>query len=305
MGQKGVYLNLVGVDVQNKTREELVTIFQEILQSGIHGISFSAYGNDQKPGDQLSTDLIEERMRIIQPYVKWVRSFSCTDGNEEIPRIAHEKGIKTMVGAWLGEEPDKNENEIKNVIKVANDGYADIVAVGNEVLLRKDLSLEALIDQINRVKNEIPDGIPVGYVDAYYVFDQYPDLVNVCDVILINCYPFWEGCSLEYSPLYLKGMHSIAEKCGQGKKIIISETGWPNKGSAVWGAEPSYEAALKYFISTCKWAEEENIEYFYFASFDEGWKIAAEGDVGAYWGIWDKDHNPKYVHGSWNYENDK
>jgi len=304
MGQRGIYLNLVGVDVVNKNREELVTIFKEILNEGIHGIGFSAYANDQKPGDQLSIDLIEERMRIIKPHVKWVRSFSCTEGNEEIPRIAHEMGIKTMVGAWLGEEPEKNENEIQNVIKVAKAGHADIVAVGNEVLLRDDLSLEDLITQINRVKKELPD-TPVGYVDAYYVFDKHPELVDVCDVILINCYPFWEGCSLDYSPLYLKGMYQIAEKCSKGKKVIISETGWPNRGTPVWGAEPSYEGALKYFISTCKWAEEENIEYFYFASFDEGWKIAAEGDVGAYWGIWDKDHNLKFDHGSYNYVNDK
>ena len=150
MGQRGIYLNLVGIDV-NKNREELVTIFKEILNAGIHGIGFSAYANDQKPGDQLSLDLVEERMRIIKPHVKWVRSFSCTEGNEEIPRIAHEMGIKTMVGAWLGKEPDKNENEIQNVIKVAKAGYADIVAVGNEVLLRDDLSLEDLIAQINRV----------------------------------------------------------------------------------------------------------------------------------------------------------
>jgi exo-beta-1,3-glucanase (GH17 family) len=304
MGQKGIYLNLVGVDVHNKDRHELVSIFKEILNSGIHGIGFSAYGNDQKPGDQLSIDLIEERMRIIKPYVKWVRSFSCTEGNEEIPRIAHEMGIKTMVGAWLGTDKEKNENEIQNVIKVAKAGHADIVAVGNEVLLREDLTLEDLISQIKRVKDELPD-IPVSYVDSYYVFDKNPELVDAIDVLLINCYPFWEGCSLDYSPLYLKGMYSIAEKCAKGKKIIISETGWPNKGTPVWGAEPSYNAALKYFISTCKWAEEEKIEYFYFASFDEGWKIAAEGDVGAYWGLWDKDHNLKYDHNSLNFFDDK
>ena len=29
--------------------------------------------------------------------------------------------------------------------------------------------------------------------------------------------------------------------------------------------------------------------------FDEAWKVDAEGDVGAYWGLWDKDGNLKYV----------
>lgn len=39
-------------------------------------------------------------MKIIAPYTKWVRSFSCTEGNEFIPIIAREYGIKTLVGAW-------------------------------------------------------------------------------------------------------------------------------------------------------------------------------------------------------------
>jgi glucan 1,3-beta-glucosidase len=51
---------------------------------------------------------------------------------------------------------------------------------------------------------------------------------------------------------------------------------------------------MKYFIDAFRWAEEDGIEIFYFSSFDEAWKVAAEGDVGAYWGLWDKDGNPKY-----------
>jgi exo-beta-1,3-glucanase (GH17 family) len=33
---------------------------------------------------------------------------------------------------------------------------------------------------------------------------------------------------------------------------------------------------------------------FYFSSFDESWKVEAEGDVGAYWGLWDKDEVIKF-----------
>ena len=38
----------------------------------------------------------------------------------------------------------------------------------------------------------------------------------------------------------------------------------------------------------------QSIELFYFAAFDEAWKVGAEGDVGAYWGLWDKDAKPKF-----------
>ena len=43
-----------------------------------------------------------------------------------------------------------------------------------------------------------------------------------------------------------------------------------------------------------QWSAQENIEMFYFSSFDEAWKVGAEGDVGAYWGLWDARGNLKF-----------
>jgi exo-beta-1,3-glucanase (GH17 family) len=291
--RKGTFLVNRGIHHANKTKEETQNRFREMLNNGIHGISFSAYLEGQGPGSQLSAEQIRARMKILQPHVKWVRSFSCVEGNEFIPQVAHEFGIKTLVGAWLGDEPDKNEEEIKAVIEVAKAGHADIIAVGNEVLLRGDLSEEDIIAYINRVKAEVP-GIPVGYVDAYFEFAAHPNITEACDVLLINCYPFWEECPIQFSIAYMKDMYQQVVKVSQGKKVIITETGWPNLGSPEGGAVPSEENALRYFIDTYSWAAEENIEVFYFSSFDETWKVGAEGDVGAYWGLWDKDGNLKY-----------
>ena len=287
------YLQLAGIDVASASLDSLKQAFKEILTKGIHGISFSVYLEGQGPGSQISIEQVRDRMRILQPHVKWVRSFSCTDGNELIPQVAHEFGIKTLVGAWLGDEPDKNEAEIQGVIEVAQAGYADIVAVGNEVLLREDLSEAEIIAAIQRVKTAVPH-LPVAYVDAYYEFPAHPNMVEACDVILINCYPFWEECPIEHSLLYMKEMYRQAVHAAQGKSVIITETGWPNVGTPEGGAVPSLEHALKYFIDTYVWAEQDDIEIFYFSSFDETWKIDAEGDVGAYWGLWDKDGNLKY-----------
>ncbi|RMF56631.1 MAG: glycosyl hydrolase, partial [Calditrichaeota bacterium] len=214
--------------------------------------------------------------------------------NEFIPRIAHEYGLRTLVGAWLGDDPEKNEKEIEAVIKVANEGHADIIAVGNEVMLRGDLTQEQVVEYIRRVKANSPAGIPVGYVDAYYEFECWPEITEACDVILANCYPFWEGYPMEHSLVYVKDMYRRAQRAAKGKKVIISETGWPNRGEPFGAAIPSLENALKYFINIFSWAEEEEVEVFYFASFDEAWKVDAEGDVGAYWGLWDKDGNLKF-----------
>jgi glucan 1,3-beta-glucosidase len=285
MSRKEYGLNsLSGIDVGSLSKEELVSLFNKILDGGIYGISFSAYLEDQKPGSQLSYEQIEQRMQILKPYCKWIRSFSCIEGNELIPQVAKKHGLNTVVGAWIGDDEEKNEEEIEEIIKVAKDGYADIIAVGNEVLLRGDVSEEKLIEFIQRVKNEVND-IPVGYVDAYYIFANHPRICDVSDVILANCYPFWEGYPIDHSLSYLRNMYQIAVNAGRGKKVIISETGWPNLGSPERSAVPSYENALKYFIDAYKWAEEDNVDIIYFSSFDEAWKVGAEGDVGAYWGL--------------------
>ena len=92
-----------GVDFTSKSPVELDNLFGEVLESGMHGLCFSLYEDGQKPGDIISEEQVRRRMKIIVPFTKWVRSFSCTEGNEFIPMIAKEYGIKTLVGAWLGD----------------------------------------------------------------------------------------------------------------------------------------------------------------------------------------------------------
>ena len=287
-------LSLAGLDVSGLSREDLRSIVRKILEAKIHGISFSPYVEGQGPGTELGEAQIVERLQVIAPYVQWVRSFSCTEGHELIPRLARERGLKTMVGVWLDDNREQNEIEINNAIEIAKAGHADILAIGNEVLLRGELSEDELIGYMNRVKAAAP-GIPVGYVDAYFEFVDHPRVTEACDVILANCYPFWEGCPADHALLYMKEMYRRVLEVANGKKVIISETGWPNTGSPTKGSVPSFENAIKYFIDTYQWAEQDDIEIFYFSSFDETWKADAEGDVGAYWGLWDKDGNPKYT----------
>ena len=283
-----------GLNFSNTSPEIISSLFSQELKMGMHGLCFSLYEDGQKPGDIISEEQVRRRMEIIAPYTKWVRSFSCTEGNEFIPKIAKEYGIKTLVGAWLGNDPEVNEKEIEALIQLANEGFVDIAAVGNEVMYRKDLTEDELLDFIAKVKNEIPANIPVGYVDAYYEFTIKPRITEACDVILTNCYPYWEGSNIDYSLAHMKSMYYQALDAGKGKKVIITETGWPSQGESFKDSHPSKQNAMKYFINTQHWSKESNIDIFYFSSFDESWKVGAEGEVGAYWGIWDKNEKLKY-----------
>ena len=75
--------------------EDLEQMMKAILNSKIHGISFSPYLEGQDPSDKviISPEQIAYRLEIIRPYTKWVRIFSSSYGNEVVPRIAKEKGL--------------------------------------------------------------------------------------------------------------------------------------------------------------------------------------------------------------------
>lgn len=282
------------IDFSGKSSTEIKAMFQNSLNNGLYGLCFSPYLEGQDIGDILSESQIRQRMEIVAPYTKWIRSFSCTEGNEWIPKVAREKGMKTLVGAWLSDDKTQNEAEINALIELAKGGFVDIAAVGNEVLLRNELTEADLIGYIDRIKKALPE-VPVGYVDAYYQFYERPGLVDACDVILANCYPFWEGTSIDQASLYLKQMFAVAEQAAKGKPVMITETGWPSQGTNTNSAVPSPENTMKYFINVHNWQKEKGIPLFYFSSFDESWKARHEGDVGARWGIWDVDEQLKFV----------
>lgn len=284
-----------GINLNEISEAELKALWHKTLGEGIHGICFSMYEDGQKPGDDISIEQVERRVLKLKPYVKAIRSFSCIEGNEYVPMMAKKHGLNTLVGAWLGDDKDDNEEEIEALIKLAKEGYVDVAAVGNEVLYRGDLTLDELVGYIKRVKDALKGtGVPVGYVDAYYEFSRHPIIVEHSDVVLANLYPYWEGCPIEYALGHMQAMYGQVVDAAQGKPIIITETGWPSQGGGLKGAIAGPESAMKYFIDAIRWTKENDIPIYYFSSFDESWKVGPEGEVGAYWGLWDKHEQLKF-----------
>ncbi len=281
------------VDFETMSPKALKTEFHTVFDKGMSGICFSAYQTGQEPGDPISEIQIRKRLEVLKQHTRWVRVFSCTNGHEKIPKIAKEMGLNTLVGAWLDNDLESNKEEIEALIALMKANLVDVAAVGNEVLYRGELNEETIIEYIQEVKKH-SKYVPVGYVDAYYQFIDRPQLASECDIILANCYPFWEGANIQSAGWYLQEMYLKTLKAVQGKKVIITETGWPSRGEVVGGAVPSEENVLNYFIKTQQWAEKENIDMFYFSSFDESWKIHFEGWAGTSWGLWDADENFKY-----------
>jgi GPH family glycoside/pentoside/hexuronide:cation symporter len=287
------FMSTSDIDFKTISAEDLKTEFQKVFNAGMYGICFSAYDGVQKPGDQITEDQIRKKLELLKPHTKWVRVFSCLNGHENIPKIAKEMGLKTLVGAWINDKPEENQLELQSLSSLIKNNLVDIASVGNEVLFRNELSEETIIGYIQKIKN-ISNGTPVACVDVYYQFINRPNLTSVCDVILANCYPFWEGVDINNAGFSLQEMYQKTKNASNGKKVIITETGWPSKGSNVGNAEPSAENVMKYFIKIQNWAEKENTELHYFSSFDESWKMNFEGSAGTSWGLWDSEENFKY-----------
>jgi glycoside/pentoside/hexuronide:cation symporter, GPH family len=267
--------------------------FTQVFQNKMYGICFSAYTENQNPGDSITQQQIIKRLTLLQNHTNWIRVFSCTNGHEKIPAIAKQMGFNVLMGAWIGQNASENEKEIKALISLVNEGNVAIAAVGNEVLFRGDLQEDELIKYIEEVKAKCK-GVPVCTVDVYTEFMNHPKLVAATDKLLINCYPFWEGANINAAGIYLQEMYNKTKAIANGKEIIITETGWPSKGQLVQEAIPSKENQQLYFLEAQLWAKQANVKLFYFSSFDEAWKIHSEGWAGTSWGLWDENENFKF-----------
>jgi GPH family glycoside/pentoside/hexuronide:cation symporter len=273
---------------------EVAALYAQMRADPMYGLCYSAYAEGQGAGDVLAPSQVRRRVALVAPHTRWLRSFACTEGHELIPAAAREHGLKTMVGAWISNDRERNEREIHGLVTLANAGLVDVAVVGNEVLLREELPEAELLAYVARVKAAVPEDVRVGCVDAYYQFLERPALTAACDLLLPNCYPFWEGADIAWAAFYLKRMHALVQAAGGEKPVIVTETGWPGKGQPVGAALPSADNAMRYFVEVQQWARREGVKLFYFASFDEPWKLRQEGEVGTQWGLWDERERPKY-----------
>ena len=108
-----------------KASDEIRALYAEQLQRGLYGLCFSAYTQGQHAGDPLSESQVRRRIELIAPHTRWLRSFACTQGHELIPKAARDKGLKTMVGAWISRDRARNEREIESLIALAAAGAGE------------------------------------------------------------------------------------------------------------------------------------------------------------------------------------
>ena len=251
-------------------------------------ICYSPYRDGQAPGQAEPTEAqIREDFKILAPFVKGIRTYSAVGIHAQIPKLALEVGIEVYAGAWIGKDDAANVDQVNKLIAMAKTGNASIkgLIVGNEVLLRNDVTKGRLIEYIKMVRNA-NTGIPVTTADIYQrIGDNAADLNPVVDYAMAHVHPFWENQSAENGAKHVLNGWNLVKAKYPGKKVIIGETGFPSAGQARGPAIPSEAAQTRFTVDLVKLAALNGMSFMLFSSFDEAWK-GAEGPVGANWGIW-------------------
>jgi exo-beta-1,3-glucanase (GH17 family)/cellulose synthase/poly-beta-1,6-N-acetylglucosamine synthase-like glycosyltransferase len=263
----------------------------------IQGFAFSPYRAGQSPaeGRLPSVEEIDADLALLAGKTHAVRTYSMTGSLGEIPRLAQVHGINVALGAWIDAHPDSNEKEVQRLIEVAAANPHNVVRaiVGNEAILRNDVDERQLIAYLERVRAAL--AIPVSTAEPWYMWLDRPDLADHVDYLAVHILPYWEGVDVDVAVDYVVQRVATLQRTFPGKPIVIAEVGWPSNGRTRHGAvasEANEAIFLRRFLAR---AADEKYVYYLMEAFDQPWKRVNEGAVGAYWGVYDVERQPKFA----------
>ena len=272
------------------------------LASGgkLYCVSYAPFRGAQDPLVETTTVTaaqIEEDLAILSRYTDCIRTYSVDHGLDQIPAIAQRHGLKMMLGVWLSNDPVKNSQQISTGIALAK-AFPDVVrsmVVGNETLLRGELSATDLTARIREVKSKV--SVPVTYADVWEFWLRYSDLRYAVDFVTIHILPYWEDFPLPAAAAaaHVDAIRHQVATAIPDKEIMIGEVGWPSSGRMREGAQPSPSNQARVIGETLTLAQRENFRVNVIEAFDQPWKRWLEGPSGRYWGIFDRDTGkPKF-----------
>ncbi|TLY49712.1 MAG: glycosyltransferase [Gammaproteobacteria bacterium] len=262
----------------------------------IGGFAYSPYQRYQNPLRQIypTVDDIDADLKLLAARSDRIRTYSSLE-NPAVAAIAKKYSIKVLAGTFLDHRTQRNEDEIAALIDAArrNDNV-DRVMVGNETLLRGDMSVDALIAYIDRVRAQVR--VPVSTAEPYWVWMKYPQLAQHVDFITIHLLPYWEKIPRKDAVgVGVLKRYNELQSAFPGKHILVGEVGWPSAGDRKEVATPSIEDEAQFVRQWVKEAAWRKIDYYLMESFDQPWKEGIEGRVGAYWGVYGADRQPKFA----------
>jgi len=266
-------------------------------------VSYAPYRGSQTPYDpntHISAAQIDEDVAGLSPVTGCVRTYSDDQGVEQVPALAAKHGLKVLQGIWLSGDPAKDGVQIRTGVQLAKT-YPDTIralVVGNEVLLRGEMSGPDLANTIRSVKAQV--AVPVTYADVWEFWLRHPDVAAAVDFITIHILPYWEDSPVPaaQAAAHVEAIRDKVARAFPGKEIVIGEVGWPSAGRMREGALPSKANQARVIQDVLALAKREKFKVNVIESFDAPWKRAQEGTVGGHWGLLDgASRKPKFNFG--------
>ncbi len=262
----------------------------------IGGFALSAFQRYQSPlkSDFPSDDEIDSDLKLVGRYSDRVRTYSMLQ-NPQVPRLAEREGLKVMAGAWIDRRLDNNQHEIDALIAQARryPGTINRVIVGNEVLLRGDISAQDLMVYLDRVRAQLHQ--PVSTAEPWHIWEKYPELVQHVDFITVHLFPYWNGIARKDALDDALARYHHLQQLFPNKPIVVGEIGWPSNGDRFQFATPSVSNEAIFLRQWFNAAEQEHIDYYVMEAFDQPWKEnLGEGRTGAYWGMFNAERQLKF-----------
>jgi exo-beta-1,3-glucanase (GH17 family) len=236
------------------------------------------------PPEQIAEDLAQ-----LAKISDCVRTYSVDNGLDRVPELAAKVGLKVIQGIWLGGTRLKNLAQISTVVSLTKEypGVITAVVVGNEVLLRGEMTTADLAATIRSVKSQVT--VPVTYADVWEYWLRNREVYEAVDFVTIHILPYWEDFPIraKYAAAHVNDIRKRMAVALPGKEILIGETGWPSEGRMREGALPSRTNQARVVSEILDLAKQENFRVNLIEAYDQPWKRRLEGTVGGYWGLID------------------
>jgi glucan 1,3-beta-glucosidase len=262
------------------------------LDAKVQCVSYAPFRGAQSPLDPttyIDADQIEQDLIQLAKISECVRTYSIENGLEQVPGIAAKVGIKVIQGIWLGSNKLKNQQQIATVVGLVKrfPKVITAVVVGNEVLLRGEMTAADLAATIRSVKAQVT--VPITYADVWEFWLRNREIYDTVDFVTVHILPYWEDFPIR-AKLAAAHVDSIRQQVAiafPDKEILIGETGWPSEGRMREGALPSRTNQARVVSEILSLAKRENFRVNLIEAYDQPWKRRLEGTVGGYWGLFD------------------
>jgi exo-beta-1,3-glucanase (GH17 family)/cellulose synthase/poly-beta-1,6-N-acetylglucosamine synthase-like glycosyltransferase len=261
----------------------------------IQGFSFQPMhaGEDPVKKQYPSTAEIDADLALLSGKTNAVRTYSVESTLAKVPELAKRHGINVALGGWISKDMQRNETEIKTLIETARTNTNVVrVIVGNEAILRGDVSVAQMAAYLDRVRKRV--WVPVSTAEPWHVWVKHPELAEHVDYLAVHMLPYWEGKAVDAAVGYIVRRINELKARFPGKPIVIAEVGWPSNGRTRYSAVASVANEAIFLRRFLARAKKEKYTYYIMEAFDQPWKRTTEGAVGAYWGVYDVDRQPKF-----------